>query len=485
MTTINAAVAISDEDTVSAKPNTPVAANDAVTFENLNLIDPILGALSSQGFKIPTPIQAQAIPPMLEGRDVLGIAQTGTGKTAAFALPILQHLAKQQGMPAPRTTRVLILSPTRELAGQINDSITAFASRMRLSQACVFGGVGKGPQARIVSRGVDILVATPGRLRDLMEDNAISLKDVQILVLDEADRMLDMGFAPEVRRFAKTMPTNRQTVLFSATMPADIRVLANELMRDPVRVEVTPQSTTVDRIAQKVLFVDRSRKAPLLRQILQGDNVGRVIVFTRTKRGADKVSQGLKADGIGAAVIHGDKTQGARKQALADFTKGRVSVMVATDLAARGIDVEGVTHVINFDLPVDAESYVHRIGRTARAGASGIALSFCAADEAESLQAIEKLTKTSIPVDDSHTYHSQEAAQAALSRNPPSNKGRSKPSRGRGGNGPKPFTSGPTSNAGPKRNNKPFRGKSARPGGKPAQKSGEKSAWVRNLNERG
>ncbi len=469
-------------DTPVAAPVTaPVAANDTLTFESLNLIGPLLGALRSQGFNTPTPIQAQAIPPMLEGRDVLGIAQTGTGKTAAFALPILQFLADQKGKPAPRTARVLILSPTRELAGQINDSIAGFASRLRLSQACVFGGVGKGPQARICSRGVDILVATPGRLRDLMEDGAISLQAVQILVLDEADRMLDMGFAPEVRRFAKTMPADRQTVLFSATMPTDIRVLANELMRDPVRVEVTPQSTTVERIAQKVMFVERSRKAPLLRQILSGEDVGRVIVFTRTKRGADKVSQGLKADGISAAVIHGDKTQGARKQALADFTRGRVAVMVATDLAARGIDVEGITHVINFDLPVDAESYVHRIGRTARAGASGIALSFCAPDEADALQAIQKLTRTTIPVDDTHPYHAPEAAAAALVRSNAVPQGRGKPSRGRGA-GPKPYTSGPTSNNGPKRSGKPFR---AKPGNGAPRKSGEKSTWVKNLNDRG
>lgn len=450
------------------------AATGTMRFEDLNLIGPLLGALRSQGFNTPTPIQAQAIPPALEGRDVLGIAQTGTGKTAAFALPILQHLSEMQGRPAPRTTRVLILSPTRELAAQIHESIAGFASRMRLSQACVFGGVGKGPQARLCSRGVDILVATPGRLRDLMEDGAIGLQDVKVLVLDEADRMLDMGFAPEVHRFAKTMPTDRQTVLFSATMPNDIRQLANDLMRNPVRVEVTPESTPVERIAQKVMFVDRVRKAPLLRQILAGDDVGRVLVFTRTKRGADKVCKGLKADGVGAAAIHGDKTQGARKQALADFTKGRVTVMVATDLAARGIDVEGITHVINYDLPVEAESYVHRIGRTARNGASGIAVSFCSPDEAEALMAIQKTTKFILPVDENHAYHSAEAAAAAVAR--PYGGGGSRPkqpSRGRG----KPGGGAPSSN-GPKRTGKPYRGP------KKAQNGG-KSSWGQTRNARG
>jgi hypothetical protein len=244
----------------------------------------------------------------------------------------------------------------------------ALGGRMRVSSACVFGGVGKGPQAKQVIRGVDILVATPGRLRDLMEDRAVGLQDVSFLVLDEADRMLDMGFAPEVRRLAKAMPSDRQTVLFSATMPADIAKLANELMRDPVRIEVAPQATTVERIDQKVLFVDRAKKAQLLRDLLTGDTIERAIVFTRTKRGADKVCKHLKAGGFGAVAIHGDKTQGARKQALADFTRGRAPILVATDLAARGIDVDGISHVINYDMPVDAEGYVHRIGRTARAG---------------------------------------------------------------------------------------------------------------------
>lgn len=427
---------------------------DSVRFEDLKLAGPLLGALRNQGFSVATPIQAQAIPPALEGRDVLGIAQTGTGKTAAFALPILQHLSEMKGKPAPRTTRALILSPTRELAAQIHQSVTAFANRLRISSAVVFGGVGKGPQARQCQRGVDILVATPGRLRDLMEDRAISLQDVSFLVLDEADRMLDMGFAPEVRRLAKTMPSDRQTVLFSATMPKDIAVLAGELMRDPVKVEITPESTTVERIDQKVLFVDRLRKAPLLREVLSGETVGRAIVFTRTKRGADKVCKNLKDDGFGVAAIHGDKTQGARRQALADFARGRVSIMVATDLAARGIDVEGITHVINYDLPVDAESYVHRIGRTARAGASGIALSFCAPDEVDALKAIQKLTRLTIPVDAEHAYHAEDAAAAALTgKGGPA--GHGKPSRNRG---PKRF-GGPKGQGKPgaPRSGKPFR----------------------------
>lgn len=437
--------------------------DDSVRFEDLNLIGPILGALRNQGFSAPTPIQAQAIPPALEGKDVLGIAQTGTGKTAAFTLPILQHLSALKGKPAPKTARVLILSPTRELAAQIHQSVQSFSRRMRLSSAVVFGGVGKGPQARQCQRGLDILVATPGRLRDLMEDGAIGLQDVSILVLDEADRMLDMGFAPEVRRLAKAMPHDRQTVLFSATMPKDIAALAAELMTDPVRVEVAPESTPVDRIDQKLLFVDRVRKAPLLRRILEEEGVERAIIFTKTKRGADKVCKNLKQDGFKAAAIHGDKSQGARRQALADFAKGRTTILVATDLAARGIDVDGITHVINYDLPVDAESYVHRIGRTARAGNTGIALSFCAPDEVEFLQAIQKLTKLTIPVEEEHPFHAEEAAALAVSgKNGP--KGHAKPSRNRGpkrrGNG------GPPRSGKPARNRRPKQGKDGASGEK-------------------
>jgi ATP-dependent RNA helicase RhlE len=417
------------------------------SFEDLSLVKPLMDALRAQRFTAPTPIQARAIPPAMQGRDVLGIAQTGTGKTAAFLLPILQKLDAMEGKPAPRTARALILSPTRELAAQIHDGVKALGGRMRVSSACVFGGVGKGPQAKQVIRGVDILVATPGRLRDLMEDRAVGLQDVSFLVLDEADRMLDMGFAPEVRRLAKAMPSDRQTVLFSATMPADIAKLANELMRDPVRIEVAPQATTVERIDQKVLFVDRAKKAQLLRDLLTGDTIERAIVFTRTKRGADKVCKHLKAGGFGAVAIHGDKTQGARKQALADFTRGRAPILVATDLAARGIDVDGISHVINYDMPVDAEGYVHRIGRTARAGASGVALSFCAADEVDLLKAVQKVTRQTIPVDIDHAFHSEDAAEAgargvAVPR--PKQGGRpaphAKPSRPRGakpGNGPK------------------------------------------------
>lgn len=446
------------------------------SFEDLNLIKPLMDALNAQRFTTPTPIQARAIPPALAGRDVLGIAQTGTGKTAAFVLPILQKLDALQGNPAPRTARVLILSPTRELAAQIHDHIKVLSGRMRVSTACVFGGVGKTPQARQLHRGVDILVATPGRLRDLMEDRAVGLQDVTTLVLDEADRMLDMGFAPEVRRFAKTMPTERQTVLFSATMPADIAKLADELMRKPVRVEVAPQSTTVERIAQKVLFVDRSQKAALLRDLLTGDTIERAIIFTRTKRGADKVCKHLKAGGFGATAIHGDKTQGARKQALADFTRGRAPILVATDLAARGIDVDGISHVINYDMPVDVESYVHRIGRTARAGASGIALSFCAADEADILKAVQKLTRQEIPVELEHNFHSDEAATAAARATAGAGSASVRPARGKGpaahgkpsrGRGPKPGSEGP----------KRRRGNGKRG---PAKKSGGKS-WMERL----
>jgi ATP-dependent RNA helicase RhlE len=465
----------------------------SIRFSDFEIGAPLLDALKSLGFDTPTPIQAQAIPPALEGRDVLGIAQTGTGKTAAFALPLLQKLSAAKSKPAPGTTRVLILSPTRELAAQIHESIVALSSRMRVSSACVFGGVGKGPQAQKCRRGLDILVATPGRLRDLMEDRAIQLGAVETLVLDEADRMLDMGFAPEVRRLAKAMPSARQTVLFSATMPNDIAKLAGEMMRDPVRVEVTPQATTVERIDQKVLFVARNRKAPLLRRILDGDGVERVIVFTRTKRGADKVCRQLKADGYGAAAIHGDKTQGARKQALADFARGRARIMVATDLAARGIDVDGITHVVNYDMPVDAESYVHRIGRTGRAGKAGIALSFCAPDEVEALQAVQKITRTILPVDDGHADHLPDAAQDALRKgggtgstakqagNKPPRAGKPAGQRPRRGKAkPADQAAKPDVPAG----DKPRRSRSRRPSsGKPAGPD-SRIGWINELNGR-
>lgn len=454
-----------------ARRNGTYYMNDTSTnFADLGLIGPLMGALRALNFKTPTPIQAQAIPPAIAGRDVLGIAQTGTGKTAAFVLPVLQHLSGMKGKPDPFSARVLILSPTRELAAQIQESIAGFARQMRISHTAVYGGVGKAPQSRLCQRGLDILVATPGRLRDLMDDGVISLHDVDILVLDEADRMLDMGFAPEVRRLAQDMPADRQTILFSATMPKDIAKLAGELMRDPVRVEVTPQSTTVDRIEQKVLFVSRQQKMALLRNTLQTPGAERIIVFTRTKRGADKVCKGLKTAGVKASAIHGDKSQGARKQALNDFARGRSPVMVATDLAARGIDVDGITHVINFDLPVDAESYVHRIGRTARAGATGIALSFCAPDEVDALKAIQKITQTTLPVDDSHAYHAADAAaDAARGAGPKPSAGRK---QGRRRHGPKP--GGASSHKpGPSRPGKPRRHNGAKRGaGKPGRVQG-------------
>lgn len=388
-------------------------------FASLGLSAPLLSALNAQKFNTPTPIQAGTIPAILAGEDVLGIAQTGTGKTAAFGLPVLQKLAGYQGHPDRKTATAIILAPTRELAGQIADSLRPFAKRLRLSLTAVFGGVGKGPQIRDLSRGVDLLIATPGRLRDLMEMRAVTLAQTEILILDEADRMLDMGFAPEVKRLAAEMPSARQTVLFSATMPKDIKALANTLMSNPTEVSVAPESTPVDRIDQSVRFLERARKLPALRKIVEDIDRPRIIAFTRTKRGADKVAKGLKADGIRVAAIHGDKSQAARQRALADFAKGRIGVLVATDLAARGIDVDHVSHVINYDVSVDPESHVHRIGRTARNGATGTAITFCAPDELEALQAIEKITRLTIRVDEDHPDHLPDiAAQAAVAPKP-------------------------------------------------------------------
>lgn len=387
---------------------------DSMTdFASLGLNGALLSALKAHKFITPTPIQAGAIPAVLAGEDVLGIAQTGTGKTAAFGLPVLQTLSDYQGRPAPKTATAVVLCPTRELAVQITESLRPFAKRLRLSLTAVYGGVGKGPQIRDTARGVDLLVATPGRLRDLMEMRAVSLTQTEILILDEADRMLDMGFAPEVKRLAADMPVERQTVLFSATMPKEIRALANTLMTHPKEISVAPESTPVERIVQAVRFLERSRKLPALRRYLDAIDHPRLIAFTRTKRGADKLAKGLKADGIKVASIHGDKSQAARQRALGDFTKGRIGVLVATDLAARGIDVDAVSHVVNYDVPVDPESYVHRIGRTARNGATGTAITFCSPDELEALRAVEKVTRLSITVDAGHPDHLADVADRA------------------------------------------------------------------------
>ena len=370
-------------------------AND---FAGLGLSEPLLRALEARDYTVPTPIQAKAIPPLLEGRDLLGIAQTGTGKTAAFALPILQILDGLRHRPRPRMPRALVLAPTRELATQIGESFRAYGSFLRLQTAIVFGGVGQNPQVQALRRGVDILVATPGRLLDLIDQRHCNLGEVEILVLDEADRMLDMGFLPDVRRIVNTLPDERHSLLFSATMPDDITKLAHRMLDRPLRVEATPPAATADRVVQSVWMVEKAQKRNLLTDLLEDPEFVRTLVFTRTKHGADRVERHLKKAGVVAHAIHGNKSQNQRNRALESFRAGKCHVLVATDIAARGIDVRDITHVVNFDLPNIADSYVHRIGRTARAGREGIAISFCDKDERPFLKDIEKLIKQRIEV---------------------------------------------------------------------------------------
>ena len=390
------------KDSVLTTPtltDTP-AANDtpAVTFTDLGLAEPLLKALAASNYTTPTPIQAQSIPALLNGRDMLGLAQTGTGKTAAFALPLLQQLAAVKSNPQPKSVRALILAPTRELAVQIGDSIKTYGRNLRLRHAVILGGVSQGPQVRAVSRGVDILIATPGRLMDLLNQRHLRLDSVTHLVLDEADRMLDMGFIRDVRKIVAALPKQRQSLLFSATMPDEVSKLAHEMLHNPLRVEVTPKKIAVERIAQSVYHVNMPEKRPLLEKLLDDPALSRVIVFTRTKHRANRVAEQLDKAGIPSDAIHGNKSQNARQKALDAFRKGKARVLVATDIAARGIDVSGVTHVINYELPNEPESYVHRIGRTARAGAEGAAISFCDISERAYLRDIERLTKQKMDV---------------------------------------------------------------------------------------
>jgi len=368
------------------------------SFNSLGLAEPLLRALSAAKYTEPTPIQAQTIPLLLQGRDVLGIAQTGTGKTAAFALPVLQRLAAQGGRARPGAPRALVVAPTRELAVQIARSFDTYGRSTGLRLAVLVGGLAYGRQIEALRRGVDILIATPGRLLDLMEQGHLRLGDVGFLVLDEADRMFDMGFIHDVRRIVAAVNPVRQTLMFSATMPPDVAALAARILKDPARVEIAPQGRTVDRIDQGVFFIDARAKRALLERLLADPALERVIVFTRTKRGANRVAEALDSRGVSSAAIHGNKSQNARQRALDAFTRGHARVLVATDLAARGIDVRGVTHVINFELPADTESYVHRIGRTARAGAAGVAWSLCDGSERGQLRAIERLTRQPIAV---------------------------------------------------------------------------------------
>ena len=383
-------------------------------FTDFGLAAPLLKALAGEGYTTPTPIQAQAIPGVMAGRDLQGIAQTGTGKTAAFALPILHRLAAERRRPEPKGARVLVLSPTRELATQIGESFRTYGKFMGVSVAVIFGGVKYGAQHKAMANGVDVLVATPGRLLDHLQERTINLRGVEIFVLDEADQMLDLGFVLPIRKIVAHIPKVRQNLFFSASLPSEIGKLASELLNDPLRVSVTPQATTVEKVNQKVLFVEQGRKRALLAELFDDPQFKRVIVFTRTKRGADRVAKGLEQVGVDAASIHGDKSQGQRERALADFKAGRVRALVATDIAARGIDIDAVSHVVQFELPHVPESYVHRIGRTARAGADGSAVAFCADDERNLLRDIQKVTRQTIPSFDRRNDRQLGAATAAM-----------------------------------------------------------------------
>ena len=408
------------------------------SFQDFNLADALTRALKEENYTTPTPIQAQTIPIALQGRDVIGIAQTGTGKTASFALPILHRLLETRIKPQPKTARVLVLSPTRELSGQILDSFNTYGRHIRLTSALAIGGVPMGRQVRALMPGVDVLVATPGRLLDLVQGNALKLTQVEFLVLDEADRMLDMGFINDIRKIVAKLPIKRQTLFFSATMPKDIAELADAMLRDPARVAVTPVSSTVERITQRVIQVDHSTKPSLLAQLLKDEPVNRALVFTRTKHGADKVVKGLEKAGIPAQAIHGNKSQNHRERTLAAFRTGEIRTLVATDIAARGIDVDGVSHVVNFDLPNVPETYVHRIGRTARAGADGVAISLVAgADELSYLRDIERLTKTTLPREDRRTPGHRDAAPAGQPQRPGGRPGMQNARANDGGNAAK------------------------------------------------
>ncbi|MFN8707585.1 MAG: DEAD/DEAH box helicase [Planctomyces sp.] len=417
------------------------------TFEQLGLAAPILRSLAEEKYDTPTPIQAQTIVPAMSGRDVLGCAQTGTGKTAAFALPILHQLHEHPGKVIPKHPLVLVLAPTRELAIQIGESFTTYGRHLRISTALVYGGVGQDKQVRAVERGVHVVIATPGRLLDLMQQQHISLSRLRIFVLDEADRMMDMGFLPDLRKIIAALPKQRQSLFFSATMPQNILDLSAKLLSNPVRVHVEPSRPTVELIEQRVVFVEQSQKKALLTRILRSGEVGLAIAFTRTKRGANALAEHLTRGGIAALAIHGNKSQNARERALEAFRSEKIQVLVATDLAARGIDIDGVTHVFNVELPSEPESYVHRIGRTGRAGASGIAIAFCGSGERGDLRAIEKLIGQKIPVAH-YEMPPREAPSEAVSER---RSGPARPQRGsrpQGSNSPAKESRDPGTNSG-------------------------------------
>ena len=388
-----------------------------MSFEKLNLIEPILRALKTEGYTTPTPIQQQAIPVLLQRRDLLGCAQTGTGKTAAFAIPILQLLHEDELFKkGPAGIKALILTPTRELAAQIGESFAAYGKHLRIRHTVIFGGVSQKSQTDALRSGVEVLIATPGRLLDLMDQRYVHLQHIKMFVLDEADRMLDMGFIHDVKKIIAKLPQKRQTLFFSATMPSEISSLAKSILTEPVRVEVAPVSSTANTVKQEMYFVEKTNKRSLLLHLLKNDKVESALVFTRTKHGADRVAKDLVRAGVNAEAIHGNKSQNARIKALSNFKARHTRVLVATDIAARGIDIDDLSHVINFELPNVPETYVHRIGRTGRAGASGIAISFCDSEEREFLRDIQKLISKAVPVIEDHPYHSAGGGSSDPSR---------------------------------------------------------------------
>lgn len=370
------------------------------TFQELKLIAPLQKAIQQENYTTPTPIQAQTIPHILEGRDILGSAQTGTGKTAAFALPILDYLGRQNRRPTPHAPVVLVLVPTRELAIQVGESFSTYGRHLRIRKALVYGGVGQYQQVRELQRGVHVLVATPGRLLDLMSQGHIDLGQLEIIAVDEADRMMDMGFLPDLKKILRELPEERQSLFFSATLPPKIVELSQGLLTDPVRITIDPEVRSVERIQQSLIYVEQAGKRALLLDLLQGGDVGQTVVFTKTKFCANRLEEILMKEGLRAVAIHGNKSQNARQRALLAFRQEKVQILVATDVAARGIDVDGITHVFNYELPHEPESYVHRIGRTARAGMTGVAISFCSREERAELRDIERVIEQPIPVDE-------------------------------------------------------------------------------------
>ncbi len=445
-------------------------------FTDLGLNQSVLRAIKEGGYETMTPIQKQAIPAVLDNKDLIAIAQTGTGKTAAFSLPLIQKLLTGEGKRTAKGARSLILAPTRELAIQISENVRAYGKYLHLKSTLIYGGAGAKPQIKAMAAGVDILIATPGRLLDLMNQRHVNLGNVEFLVLDEADRMLDMGFIRDIQKIIAQLPKARQTLLFSATMPTSVEKLANSILQNPLRIEVAPAATTAEKVDQHVLMVPKGRKRELLAHVLKDESLSRVLIFTRTKHGANRVSRQLEQLGISSAAIHGNKSQNARQKALNDFRAGDTRALVATDVAARGIDVDGVTHVINFEIPNEPESYVHRIGRTARAGATGASLSFCDHEERAYLKDIEKSIRQPVPVLEDHPFHAEGIAPApAGEESKPANNGRGR----RGGGNRRSSGSGNRQNNGDGRSGAP-KSRNAGSGAAKPQRSGSGKTRSRN-----